>query len=52
MLLLISWISNSNMNTPFLRAAFEVIGGGGCVFPWHRDRQLLTRRKAYDEHET
>ena len=32
MLLLISWISNSHMDTPFLRAAFEVIGGGVCVF--------------------
>ena len=31
-LLLISWIRNRYMDTPFLRAAFQVIVGGACVF--------------------
>jgi rubrerythrin len=31
-LLLISWIRNRYMDTPFLRAAFQVIVGGVCVF--------------------
>ena len=31
--MLISWIRNSYMDTPFLRAAFEVIGDDVCVFP-------------------
>jgi rubrerythrin len=31
-LLLISWIRNRYMDTPFLRAAFQVIVGGICVF--------------------
>ena len=31
-LLVISWIRNHYMDTPFLRAAFQVIVGGVCVF--------------------
>src|SRR3981189_3868577 len=31
-LLLISWIRNRYMDTPFLRAAFQVVVGGGLVF--------------------
>ena len=31
-LLVISWIRNRYMDTPFLRAAFQVIVGGVCVF--------------------
>jgi rubrerythrin len=31
-LLVISWIRNRYMDTPFLRAAFQVIVGGACVF--------------------
>jgi hypothetical protein len=31
-LLAISWIRNRYMDTPFLRAAFQVIVGGVCVF--------------------
>jgi hypothetical protein len=31
-LLLISWIRNRYMDTPFLRAAFQVIVGGVLVF--------------------
>jgi len=31
-LLIISWIRNRYMDTPFLRAAFQVIVGGVCVF--------------------
>ena len=31
-LLLISWIRNRYMDTPFLRAAFQVIVGGALVF--------------------
>src|SRR5437868_15098828 len=31
-LLVISWIRNRYMDTPFLRAAFQVIVGRGCVF--------------------
>lgn len=31
-LLAISWIRNRYMDTPFLRAAFQVIVGGACVF--------------------
>jgi rubrerythrin len=31
-LLLISWIRNRYMDTPFMRAAFQVIVGGACVF--------------------
>jgi hypothetical protein len=30
--LVISWIRNHYMDTPFLRAAFQVIVGGVCVF--------------------
>jgi VIT1/CCC1 family predicted Fe2+/Mn2+ transporter len=31
-LLVISWIRNHYMDTPFLRAALQVIVGGVCVF--------------------
>jgi hypothetical protein len=31
-LLVISWIRNRYMDTPFLRATFQVIVGGVCVF--------------------
>ena len=31
-LFLISWIRKRYMDTPFLRAAFQVIVGGVCVF--------------------
>jgi erythrin-vacuolar iron transport family protein len=31
-LMVISWIRNRYMDTPFLRAAFQVIVGGVCVF--------------------
>jgi erythrin-vacuolar iron transport family protein len=31
-LLVISWIRNRYMDTPFLRAALQVIVGGVCVF--------------------
>jgi rubrerythrin len=31
-LLVISWIRNRYMDTPFLRAAFQVVVGGVCVF--------------------
>jgi hypothetical protein len=42
-LLVISWIRNRYMDTPFLRAAFQVSVGDLCVFV---DRQLLTNAAA------
>jgi hypothetical protein len=46
-LLVISWIRNRYMDTPFLRAAFQVNRRRGlCIYRRHPDRKFLMRRDA------